>query len=143
MKRIVSEFGEEGSGKLTFKAFLQVMTQKMVREPSRSQRVKVLLPNLTMQVATVDWVTLVPCSRETGVLQGCHLSYFSDLPLGELSFHKLQREQDGLVQINTAASQQKSPSHSTWEPPLPFLKPFHMESQFCLYSRRAIYSRQR
>ncbi|XP_009638995.1 caltractin [Egretta garzetta] len=29
MKRIVSEFGEEGSGKLTFKAFLQVMTQKM------------------------------------------------------------------------------------------------------------------
>ncbi|KFP17526.1 Centrin-1, partial [Egretta garzetta] len=31
MKRIVSEFGEEGSGKLTFKAFLQVMTQKMVQ----------------------------------------------------------------------------------------------------------------
>ncbi|NXC70701.1 CETN1 protein, partial [Anhinga anhinga] len=29
MKRIVSEFGEEGSGKLTFKSFLQVMTQKM------------------------------------------------------------------------------------------------------------------
>ncbi|XP_009573369.1 PREDICTED: caltractin-like, partial [Fulmarus glacialis] len=29
MKRIVSEFGEEGSGKLTFKLFLQVMTQKM------------------------------------------------------------------------------------------------------------------
>ncbi|NXF49961.1 CETN1 protein, partial [Oceanites oceanicus] len=30
MKRIVSEFGEEGSGKLAFKSFLQVMTQKMV-----------------------------------------------------------------------------------------------------------------
>ncbi|XP_050757997.1 uncharacterized protein LOC127019810 [Gymnogyps californianus] len=29
MKRIVSEFSEEGSGKLTFKSFLQVMTQKM------------------------------------------------------------------------------------------------------------------
>ena len=34
MKRIVSEFSEEGSGKLTFKSFLQVMTQKMVCEPS-------------------------------------------------------------------------------------------------------------
>ncbi|NXW31617.1 CETN2 protein, partial [Phaetusa simplex] len=29
MRRIVSEFGEEGSGKLNFKSFLQVMTQKM------------------------------------------------------------------------------------------------------------------
>ncbi|NXO55222.1 CETN1 protein, partial [Aramus guarauna] len=29
MKRIVSQFGEEGSGKLSFKSFLQVMTQKM------------------------------------------------------------------------------------------------------------------
>ncbi|KAM6125058.1 uncharacterized protein FYN12_007568 [Phoenicopterus ruber ruber] len=29
MKRIVSEFSEEGSGKLTFKSFLQVMTRKM------------------------------------------------------------------------------------------------------------------
>ncbi|NXH74279.1 CETN1 protein, partial [Hydrobates tethys] len=29
MKRIVSEFSEEGSGKLTFKLFLEVMTQKM------------------------------------------------------------------------------------------------------------------
>ncbi|XP_064319525.1 centrin-1-like isoform X2 [Phalacrocorax carbo] len=29
MKRIISEFGEEGSGKLTFKSFLQVVTQKM------------------------------------------------------------------------------------------------------------------
>ncbi|KAM6381632.1 centrin-2-like isoform 2-T2 [Pluvialis apricaria] len=29
MKRIVSEFSEEGSGKLNFKSFLQVMTQKM------------------------------------------------------------------------------------------------------------------
>ncbi|NXT35926.1 CETN2 protein, partial [Pelecanoides urinatrix] len=29
MKRIISEFSEEGSGKLNFKLFLQVMTQKM------------------------------------------------------------------------------------------------------------------
>ncbi|XP_009707292.1 PREDICTED: centrin-2-like [Cariama cristata] len=29
MKRIISEFSEEGSEKLTFKLFLQVMTQKM------------------------------------------------------------------------------------------------------------------
>ncbi|NXA23576.1 CETN2 protein, partial [Ibidorhyncha struthersii] len=29
MKRIVSEFSEEESGKLNFKSFLQVMTQKM------------------------------------------------------------------------------------------------------------------
>ncbi|XP_009472883.1 PREDICTED: caltractin-like [Nipponia nippon] len=29
MKRIVSELSEEGSGKLTFQSFLQVMTQKM------------------------------------------------------------------------------------------------------------------
>lgn len=36
MKRIVSEFSEEGSGKLNFKSFLQVMTQKMVCEPSWS-----------------------------------------------------------------------------------------------------------
>ncbi|XP_072733488.1 centrin-1-like [Ciconia boyciana] len=28
MRRIISEFSEEGSGKLTFKSFLQVMTQK-------------------------------------------------------------------------------------------------------------------
>ncbi|NXX17367.1 CETN1 protein, partial [Podargus strigoides] len=31
MKRIVSKFGEEGSGKLSFKSFLQIMTQKMVK----------------------------------------------------------------------------------------------------------------
>ncbi|GAB0195272.1 caltractin-like [Grus japonensis] len=29
MKRIVSQFGKEGSGKLSFKSFLQVVTQKM------------------------------------------------------------------------------------------------------------------
>lgn len=37
MKKIVSEFGEKGSGKVTFQSYLQVMTQKMVCEPSRSQ----------------------------------------------------------------------------------------------------------
>lgn len=61
MRRIISEFSEEGSGKLNFKSFLQVMTQKMVCEPSWSSRVKFLSPNFTMQVATADWVTLVPC----------------------------------------------------------------------------------
>lgn len=86
MKKIVSEFGEKGSGKVTFQSYLQVMTQKMVCEPSWSQRVKFLLPNFMMQVATVDWVSLVPCRAETAVFQEFHVSYVRDLPLGELSY---------------------------------------------------------
>lgn len=86
MKKIVSEFGEKGSGKVTFQSYLQVMTQKMVCEPSWSQRVKFLLPNFMMQVATVDWVTLVPCRAETGVFWEFNLSCVRDLPSGELSY---------------------------------------------------------
>lgn len=57
MKRIISEVDENGSGKINFESFLRVMTQKMVCEPSWSQRLKFLLPNFTMQVLAVDWVT--------------------------------------------------------------------------------------
>ena len=57
VKRILSEVSKEGSGKINLESFLQVMTQQMVGEPSRSQRVTFLLPNFTVQVATVDWVT--------------------------------------------------------------------------------------
>lgn len=67
MKRIISQVDEEGSGKINFESFLQVMAQKMVCEPSWSKRLKFLLPNFTMQVLTVDWVTLVPCRGESGV----------------------------------------------------------------------------
>ena len=67
MKRIISQVDEEGSGKIHFESFLQVMAQKMVCEPSWSKRLKFLLPNFTMQVLTVDWVTLVPSRRESGV----------------------------------------------------------------------------
>ncbi|NWT41482.1 CETN2 protein, partial [Chroicocephalus maculipennis] len=38
MRRIISEFSEEGSGKLNFKSFLQVMTQKMA-EPCLEKEV--------------------------------------------------------------------------------------------------------
>ena len=57
MKRILSEVSKEGSGKINLESFLQVMTQKTVGEPRRSQRVTFLLPTFTVQVATVDWVT--------------------------------------------------------------------------------------
>ncbi|KFQ84910.1 Centrin-2, partial [Phoenicopterus ruber ruber] len=40
MKRIVSEFSEEGSGKLTFKSFLQVMTRKMVEPCPKKEILK-------------------------------------------------------------------------------------------------------
>ncbi|NXY75517.1 CETN1 protein, partial [Glareola pratincola] len=39
MRRIVSEFSEEGSGKLNFKSFLQVMTQKMA-EPCSGKEIR-------------------------------------------------------------------------------------------------------
>ncbi|XP_065499754.1 uncharacterized protein LOC135993675 [Caloenas nicobarica] len=38
MKKIVSEFGEEGSGKVTFRSYLQVMTQKMA-EPCEKKEI--------------------------------------------------------------------------------------------------------
>lgn len=57
MKRIISEVDQNGSGKINFESFLRVMTQKMVCEPSWSQRLKFLLPNFTMQVLAVDRVT--------------------------------------------------------------------------------------
>ncbi|KFQ66744.1 Centrin-2, partial [Pelecanus crispus] len=39
MKRIISEFGEGGSGKLTFKSFLQVMARKMA-EPCLEKEIR-------------------------------------------------------------------------------------------------------
>lgn len=57
MKRIISEVDQNGSGKINFESFLRVMTQKMVCEPSWSQRLKFLLPNFTVQVLAVDRVT--------------------------------------------------------------------------------------
>lgn len=57
MKRIISEVDQNGSGKINFESFLRVMTQKMVCEPSWSQRLKFLLLNFTMQVLAVDRVT--------------------------------------------------------------------------------------
>ncbi|XP_071669767.1 centrin-1-like [Patagioenas fasciata] len=38
MKKIVSELGEEGSGKVTFRSYLQVMTQKMA-EPCEKKEI--------------------------------------------------------------------------------------------------------
>lgn len=67
MRKIISQVDEEGSGKINFESFLQVMAQKMVCEPSWSQRLKFLLPNFTMQVLAVDWVTLAPCRGASGV----------------------------------------------------------------------------
>lgn len=124
MKRIVSQFGKEGSGKLSFKSFLQVVTQKMVCEPIWSQRVTFPLPDFTMQVATVDWVGLAPCRGETGVVQGFPLSYFRGLPSGELSLPllPLSLNYGWLVQIETAATQQKS-FPSQYRLRLPWFKP--------------------
>lgn len=67
MRKIISQVDEEGSGKINFESFLQVMAQKMVCEPSWSQRLKFLLPNFTMQVLAVGWVTLAPCRGASGV----------------------------------------------------------------------------
>lgn len=115
VERIISECSEEGSGKLTFKLFLQIMTQKMVCEPSWSQRRKFLLPNFMMQVATIDWITLVPCRGQTGAFQEFYLSYFRYLPSRELSLLLLPLSVNyrgsRMASSETAASQQQSPSH--------------------------------
>ncbi|XP_031450249.1 caltractin-like isoform X1 [Phasianus colchicus] len=79
MKRIISEVDENGSGKINFESFLRVMTQKMVCEPSWSQRLKFLLPNFTMQAE--------PFSKEE-ILKGFKLFDYDGT--GKISLEKLK-----------------------------------------------------
>nr|XP_038040269.1 centrin-2-like isoform X1 [Anas platyrhynchos]XP_038040270.1 centrin-2-like isoform X1 [Anas platyrhynchos]XP_038040271.1 centrin-2-like isoform X1 [Anas platyrhynchos]XP_038040273.1 centrin-2-like isoform X1 [Anas platyrhynchos]XP_038040274.1 centrin-2-like isoform X1 [Anas platyrhynchos]XP_038040275.1 centrin-2-like isoform X1 [Anas platyrhynchos]XP_038040276.1 centrin-2-like isoform X1 [Anas platyrhynchos]XP_038040277.1 centrin-2-like isoform X1 [Anas platyrhynchos]XP_038040278.1 cent len=79
MRKIISQVDEEGSGKINFESFLQVMAQKMVCEPSWSQRLKFLLPNFTMQAE--------PYSKKE-ILKGFKL--FDCDGTGKISFEKLK-----------------------------------------------------
>ncbi|XP_046772926.1 centrin-1 isoform X6 [Gallus gallus] len=79
MKRIISEVDQNGSGKINFESFLRVMTQKMVCEPSWSQRLKFLLLNFTMQAE--------PFSKEE-ILKGFKLFDYDGT--GKISFEKLK-----------------------------------------------------
>ncbi|XP_047926705.1 uncharacterized protein [Anser cygnoides] len=79
MKRIISQVDEEGSGKINFESFLQVMAQKMVCEPSWSKRLKFLLPNFTMQAEPYS---------EKEILKGFKLFDYDGT--GKISFEKLK-----------------------------------------------------